>query len=189
MTMRVLITLCLTATLVSSQEVTRRVSAPPADYVAPPASIGEFLRGARLIVVGRVEVLTQRVFDLNTPTIEHQVRVAQVLKGPTEVTSGVVIKVYQRGGLIVLGDTEVSADVSEETPIEIGRPYVLFLVPGNLSASDGYFPSFGPAGVFRIGGDLVEVPVYARRVAEFEKQRQIPLATFLTLIRSHRDLQ
>ena len=49
------LTLCLVSTTVASQEPARRVSVPPADYFAAPASIDEFIRRAQLIVVGALK--------------------------------------------------------------------------------------------------------------------------------------
>jgi hypothetical protein len=158
------------------------------DSVAPPESLDQEIGRAVVIVLGQIESRSQKVLgspEFPVPAIEHDVRVLQVIKGPSSVRPKSVIKVTQAGGVATVNGVEIVVDDRRFPVFREGQQLVLFL---EYHEGWGLVPAFGRASSYPVTKGEVQVPEAARasaaRRSAFAGKDRLPLDEFLATIRT-----
>jgi len=158
------------------------------DSVAPPESLDQEIGQVAVIVLGQIESRSQKVLgspEFPVPAIEHEVRVLQVIKGPSTVRPRSIIKVTQAGGVATVNGVEIVVDDRRFPVFHEGQQLVLFLEDHE---GWGLVPAFGRASSYPVTKGEVQVPEAARasnaRRSVFAGKETLPLDQFLATIRA-----
>ena len=174
---RVLVVAILSSLLLASASFAQRGSRGPifVDYAAPPPTYESLWDKAPVVV--RVQIIKSSVVaagrNKDFPFVEHAARVLEVLKDDGTLGKTPTIFVLQPGGTITAPDgQEVTGHTSGVPLMRESQELVLYLeyLPGPRR----FVPSYGPAGVFPIDGDDIEIPSSVRHYPEFQQRARVP---------------
>lgn len=110
------------------------------------------------IVIGTPVLSTSRLSDAGEQILtEHQVRVAQTLKGKVEPNHVITVTVI--GGKVTFEDgTTAEIRTSDLGPIKTGKSYIFFLRERQNASSDNFGLTGGGQGLFEIASDSTIEP-------------------------------
>lgn len=154
------------------------------NYGPAPASLDQLWAEAGVVLRGRIEhsVVRPAVPDGQSVVTDHRVQVLEILKDDDTVRTAKQVHVLQPAGTLEIGGVRITADPGSMPVFAPGQELLLFL--NEWKRGSGYGIAFGPAGVFVLDNDVVELPAAARNLAPaFGGGKQIDKAEFLKTLR------
>ncbi len=178
-----LVVLTVTPILGQGQSQGRKPLPLIVDVEGPPPTLDGMMSRAEIVVHGTV--LTSHPPEVGQPSRvvsrRSEIKVLELLKGPSKHATGSVLSVQQFGGTAARGGEEFATAYNMKI-LQPGDEVVLFLSAGRNDKTR-FWIEFGDAGAFWVSGELAEVDPVVARMPTFANRRSVPKDDLLVLLR------